>query len=619
MSVELDEIREFLRETSPFSDLPEEELQSLPGRLTMRYARRGQELLTAGRANDSVFVVRSGLVDVFDASGTLLDRRDAGDSMGYSSALSGEPSLYTATAVEDTLYLAVGHDVFHELMERFPVFSRFYGGENARIRAAASELRSSAASDALRTRVEDLMAKEPIYIGSAATIGEAAGLMTERNVSSLIIIDDSKLIGILTDRDLRRRVLAKGRGPEMPVAEVMTPDPLTVDPSMLAFEAMLLMAERRYHHLPVADQSGVVGMVVLGDLMRTLHTDPVYATANLSRKHTVEDIAEVAGNARRVVGRFIERGVSADEVSRLLTVTADAVARRLLVLAEEKLGPPPVPYCFVVLGSQGRREMGMASDQDNALILGNDYRGAEHGAYFAELSDAVCKALDECGYPLCPGDMMASNPQWRMTLSQWETTFHGWVTAPGPDALLHAQTFFDIRGIHGDQQLVDDLRRSYVPIAANAKRLQAHLAKLATFREPPLGFFRGLVLEKGGSHANTLDIKKGGTAAVVQMARVFAVEAGLPQVGTRERLTAAAGAGTVSRQGAADLHDAFEFLTNIQLQHQEAAVNAGREPDNHVNPKELSRLDREHLRDAFSVIRRMQQGLATRYPISQMS
>lgn len=619
MSVELDEIREFLRETSPFSGLPEEELQSLPGRLTLRYARRGQELLTAGRANDSVFVVRSGLVDIFDASGTLLDRRDVGDSMGYSSALSGEPSLYTGTAVEDSLYLTVGNDVFRDLMERYPVVSRFYGGENARIRAAASELRSSAASDALRTRVEDLMAKEPIHIGSGATIGEAASLMDERNVSSLLIIDDGRLIGILTDRDLRRRVLAKGRGPETPVAEVMTKDPLTVDPSMLAFEAMLLMAERRYHHLPVADDNGVSGMVVLGDLMRTLHTDPVYATANLSRKHTVADIAEVAGNARRVVGRFIERGVSADEVSRLLTVTADAVARRLLVLAEEKLGPPPVPYCFVVLGSQGRREMGMASDQDNALILENSYREAEHAAYFAELSDDVCTALAECGYPLCPGDMMASNPQWRMTLSQWETTFHGWVTAPGPDALLHAQTFFDIRGIHGDQHLVDDLRASYVPIAANAKRLQAHLAKLATFREPPLGFFRGLVLEKGGSHANTLDIKKGGTAAVVQMARVFAVEAGLPQVGTRERLTAAAGAGTVSRQGADDLHDAFEFLTSIQLRHQEAAVNAGGEPDNHVNPKELSRLDREHLRDAFGVIRRMQQGLATRYPISQMS
>ena len=152
-----------------------------------------------------------------------------------------------------------------------------------------------------------------------------------------------------------------------------------------------------------------------------------------------------------------------------------------------------------------------------------------------------------------------------------------------------------------------------------SKRLHAHLAKLAANREPPLGFFRGLVLEKGGSHENTLDIKKGGIATVVQMARLFAVASGLPQIGTRERLNAAAGAGAVSRQGAADLRDAFDFLASVQLAHQHDAVNAGEEPDNHVNPKGLSRLEREHLRDAFGVIRRLQQSLATKYPINQMS
>ena len=533
--------------------------------------------------------------------------------------ISHEPSLYTMTAVEDTLLLVVPQDVFDDLMGRYPQVSRHYGGENARIRAVASDLRRSASSDALRTRVADLMAGSPVHIESTATIGDGAKLMTERGVSSLIIIDDGELRGILTDRDLRRRVLAAGHGPELAIAEAMTPDPATVDPSMLAFEAMLLMAERGYHHLPVADDSGVVGMVVIGDLLRTLHTDPVYATATLARKKTVEEIAEVAANARLVVSRFIERGVSADEISRLLTVTADAVARRLLDMAEDRFGPPPVPYSFVVLGSQGRREMGMASDQDNALILDDSYDEAAHGEYFEKLSEFVCGALAECGYPLCPGDMMASNPDWRMSLSKWKTVFHQWITKPDPDALLHAQTFFDIRGVHGEDQLVDDLRASYVPIAEGSKRLHAHLAKLAAHREPPLGFFRGLVLEKGGSHENTLDIKKGGIATVVQMARLFAVSAGLPQIGTRERLNAAAGAGAVSRQGAADLRDAFDFLSTVQFSHQQAAVNAGGEPNNHVNPKKLSRLEREHLRDAFSVIRRLQQSLATKYPINQMS
>lgn len=620
MTVEFDEIRDFLAGTAPFSSLPQEELAALPARLTQRYVPRGESLLRAGLANDDVFLVRHGLVDVFDASGTLLDRRDVGDHLGYSTLMSGEPSLYTMTAVEDSLVLVIHRDVFDDLNARHREVARYYGGENARIRAVASKLRSSTAGDALRARVADLMTPEPVTAPATATIREAAQTMAAANVSALLLVDgDGRLAGIVTDHDLRARVVAAGRDVSGPVADVMTPEPHHVDPSTLAMEAMLLMGERGHHHLPVVEAGELVGMVVLGDILRTMQTDPVYAAAGLARKTTVEGVAEIAANARRAAVGFIERGIGPDEISRMLTSNADAVARRLLVMAEQELGEPPVPYCFVVLGSQGRREMGLASDQDNAIILDGAYDEAAHGAWFAELADRVCRGLDACGQALCPGGMMASNPAWRMTLRQWEDTFHGWITAPDGDALLHAQTFFDIRGIHGDLHLVEALRASYVPIASNSTRLHAHLAKLATFREPPLGFFRGLVLEKGGSHANTVDVKKGGTAAIVQMGRLFAVAGGLPQVGTRERLTAGAGAGTVSARGAEDLRDAFEFLSSVVLRHQAAQLGAGEEPDNHVDPKALPKADREHLRDAFGVIRGIQQGLAARYPIHQMS
>lgn len=624
MSVELDEVRAFLREIPPFSELADRDLAAIAPKLTMRYARRGQEIVRAGAANDHCFIVRTGLVDVFDPSGTLLDRRDVGHHFGYSTLMSDSPSLYTMTAVEDSLFLAMTAETFDELNNTYPEVRRFYGGENARIRAVASKLRSSAASEALRTRVGEVMATNPVTCKPNDTIQQAAQIMTDRAVSSVLVVEDTggprpRVVGILTDRDLRRRVIAKARDFADPVSTIMTPSPETISPDMLIFEAMLLMAERGYHHLPVSDGSGVVGMIVIGDLLSTLHTDPVYATATLARKTDIEDIAEVATNARAMIVRYIERGVSSDEVSKLLTVIADAVARRLLTLAEAELGAPPVPYAFVVLGSQGRKEMGLASDQDNALILDDSFDDETHGEYFRRLAEFVCTNLAKAGYPLCPGDMMAANPAWRMTLGKWSETFHHWVTAPTSDALLNAQTFFDIRGIHGELSLVDALRRSYVPIASNSGRLHAHLANLAANREPPLGFFKGLVLEKSGEHADTLDVKKGGTAAVVQMARLFAVAGALPQLSTRERLAAGAGAGTVSRQGAADLADAFEFLAMVQFQHQMRQVNAGQQPDNHVNPKNLSRLEREHLRDAFNVIRKMQQSLGAKYPIRTLS
>ena len=621
MSVELSEIAAFLAGTRPFSELSDAERATIPPLLTMRYARRGTEIVHAGADNRHCFIVRSGLVDVFDPAGTLLDRRDVGDHFGYSTLLSGEPSLYTMTAVEDSLFLVISDEVFEHLNNTFPQIRRYYGGENARIRAVASKLRSTAASESLRTRVGELAVATPITCTSETIVREAAQLMTEKNISSLLVVDSGALVGIITDRDLRRRVLAKGLTAETTVREVMTPDPLTISPDMLVFEAMLLMAERGFHHLPVHDGAQVTGMIVIGDLLRSLHTDPVYATATLARKSDIGEIAQVADNARAMVGRYLDRGVSAEEVSKLLTSIADAVVRRLVTLAEEKLGPPPVPYAFAVLGSHGRGEMGLASDQDNALILSNAYDPSNpaHARYFASLADAVCNNLDKVGYPLCPGDMMASNPAWRMTVSQWADAFHGWITAPDGDALLHAQTFFDIRGVAGDTQLVDDLRAAYVPIAQNSTRLHAHLAKLAAWREPPLGFFRGLVLEKGGDHAETLDIKKGGTAAVVQMARLFAVAAGLPQLSTRDRLAAGAGAGSVSRQGAQDLADAFDFLCSVQLHHQQHQAAAKQEPDNHVAPKSLSRLEQEHLRDAFGVVRKMQQSLGAKYPIRSMS
>ncbi|AIN82621.1 MULTISPECIES: DUF294 nucleotidyltransferase-like domain-containing protein [Corynebacterium] len=624
MTVELAEIADFLSQTRPFSDLTDEERATIPPLLTMRYARRGTEIIRAGADNNSCFIIRSGMVDLFDPAGTLLDRRDVGDHFGYSTLLSSDPSLYTMTAVEDCVFLVISKEVFNHLNDQFVEVRRYYGGENARIRAVASKLRSTAASESLRTRVADLMETSLVTCSADATVQEAAQIMTEWNVSSLLVMESaganqSPLVGIITDRDLRRRVLAEAKPAATLVSEVMTETPETISPDLLVFEAMLLMAERGYHHLPVHDGTRVVGMIVIGDLLRSLHTDPVYATATLARKSDISEIAEIAQNARRIVGRFIDRGDSGEEVSKLLTAVADAVTRRLVALAEEKLGPPPVSYAIAVLGSHGRGEMGLASDQDNALVLADDYDADVHADYFAALSDEICTNLDRVGYPLCTGDMMASNPAWRMTKSQWLRTFHGWITVPEAEALLHAQTFFDMRGVAGDVQLVEELRAAYLPLAQGSQRLHAHLAKLAAWREPPLGFFRGLVLEKGGEHAETLDIKKGGTAAVVQIARLFAVAAGLPQQSTRERLAASAGAGSVSRQGAQDLADAFEFLCTVQLHHQQAQFNAGTQPNNHIYPKRLSSLEREHLRDAFGVIRKLQQSLGAKYPIRAMS
>ncbi|WP_297005964.1 DUF294 nucleotidyltransferase-like domain-containing protein [uncultured Corynebacterium sp.] len=626
MSVELDEVRRFLAGQEPFTHLPDSELDVLPLRMTMSYVRRGDTVITAGSDNDRLFIVRSGAVDVTDESGVLLDRRGTGDSFGYSTMLTGEhtdvhgPSRYSMVAVEDSLLLSLPGSDLLELVDRYPDIARYYAGLSVRIRVDADRVRQRAGTDVLRRTVADMdhHRRDLVTVDTDVTVAEAARVMGERRVSCLPVVEGRRLVGILTDRDLRNRVLAAGVDPQVQVREIMTPDPVSVEPRGTVFEAMLRMSDLDIHHLPVTDaaQGGdLVGILAASDVMRTMRNDPIYLTADLAKATTDDQMKRIVDDAATMAAGFIERGASPEEVSELLTVGLDSLARRLLTLAEEELGPPPVPYGFAVVGSQGRRSVGFASDQDNCLVLSDDYDGTSHGRYFAALSTRVCDGLAAAGQVHCPGDMMASNPEWRMTVSQWVDTFHTWVTAPDPDALLHAQTFFDMRVVHGSRDLVERVHRCAVDSATGSGRLHAQLAALAVRREPPLGVFRGLVVRRGGDYANTLDVKKGGIAAIVQITRLYALVAGSPVVGTGQRLAAAAQAGVISVKGARDLTDAFGVLTGLALRHQARQLRTGEAPDYAVSPDALGRLERENLRDAFGIIKSIQSALTTAYPV----
>lgn len=612
MTVELEEIRDFLSSHMPYSELDPATLDALPGRMDMVYVRRGDIIFNAGDHNDFCYVIRSGAVDVLDADGVLLDRREAGRSFGYSTLKTGDTSNYTMLAVEDCLLLRIPRDVYLELAGANPLLDSHFSTQSARMRAAANKLRDSSSADVLRTKLGEFMITTPATVGPEETIQQAARKMQSANVSSLLIAPGMELQGIITDRDLRKLV-AEGGDYHRPVSAIMTPHPVFAGPDSLAFEAMLIMAEKGIHHLPVVEAGKLVGIVASADIMRLLRHDPIYLTADLSRRNTPEELGEVYANAADVAVRFIEGGASCEEVTALLTVASDSLARRLLQLGEEKFGKPPVPYCFVVVGSQGRRGMGLASDQDNCLVISDDYR-PEHEEYFRNLTTFVCEGLDKAGQVLCPGEMMAMTPQWRMTVSEWIATFRTWITAPEPDALLHAQTFFDFRGIYGSLELADEVHAAAVEMAHGAGRMHAHLAALAARREPPLGFFRGFVLDRSGEYANTLDVKKGGIAAVVQMARLFALASGVPDVGTIARLKAASGH-AVSEQGAAGLIDAYEFLFTITLRQQVEQLRAREKASYHIDPNALGKMDREHLRDAFQIIKNMQTALATKFPV----
>lgn len=620
MEPELVEVRDFLAAHAPFSELPRDVLDALPAQSTLRYHRRGTILLRPDDRVTSLIVVRSGAVDVHEQGGGLVERVDVGGTVGVTGLVEKGPYGFDVTAVEDTLVLELPAAVFHRLVDHPNVGTFFLEQQVTRLRQAVESVQvSETGGDVLRTPVTDMISGRVVVATPEISVQEAAQLMRTERVSSVLVLHpDGRLCGILTDRDLRNRVVAEGLSVTSRLAQVMTPEPITLRPDALAFEALLEMLARDVHHLPVVEGGRPLGVVTSTDLVRLERSNPLYLVQDVTSQTTVEGLAEGAARLPSIVESLVTQDASASDISRVVTAVADALHRRLLVLAEKRLGPPPVPYCWVVLGSQARHESGLGGDQDTAIIV--DDRGAhDHDAYFADLAAFVTDGLVACGYPRCPGGVMATNPRWRQTERAWRGIFAEWIDEPTPDALVGAAIFFDMRPIHGRAELCERLRAHVLSRTPGARTFLAHLTKQAIEHQPPLGLFRGFVVEKSGEHQRTLDLKHRGVGPVTEIARVQALSLGSPAVDTRGRLAAARAAGRMNPGSVDDLLDAFEFIGYVRLRHQAGCVRSGAKPDNFVAPDSLSSFEKRTLKDAFGVVRSAQSVLAQRQPLGLIS
>ena len=353
------------------------------------------------------------------------------------------------------------------------------------------------------------MTPDPATCPPGTPIAEAARIMRDRRVGSLLVTDEGGLRGILTIRDVSGRVVAGGLDPQAPVARAMTPDPLTLPPDAIGSDVLHAMMERGIGHVPIVGEGGLVGIVTQTDLTRFQAESSAQLVGDAAEAEDVAPLTEVTARIPRLLAQLVGAGLRHEVVTRLITGVADAVTRRLLVLAEEELGPPPVPYLWLACGSQGRREQTGVSDQDNCLILSDDL-APEHDAYFAELARFVCEGLDRCGYVLCPGEMMATNPRWRQPLRVWRGYFAGWIATPDPMAQMLASVMFDLRPIGGDPALHEGLQAETLRAARANSIFVAHMVSNSLHHAPPLGLFGGLATLRRGEHRRHIDLKLSG-------------------------------------------------------------------------------------------------------------
>ncbi|OCC22454.1 hypothetical protein MB02_16955 [Croceicoccus estronivorus] len=621
--MEIEEVTTFLRRYEPFAALEDGQLALAIRALAISYFRRGVQITGAGDDNRYLSVIRSGAVELRLGGTDLNARLSEGESFGYPSLIRNGPAQNEAVALEDTLLYRIDKAAFLALRANSPAFRAYYEiDEAARLRRAVDAMRlaergSAGMEDSLGTyaTLSSIIRRQEVVAGRPdMPIADAAKLMADKDVSTLPICDGTRLVGILTDKDLRRRVLAKDVDVNSPLVEVMTPGPETVSPDMPILSALLLMADRHIHHLPIVDAAErLIAVISSNDILAQLGSNALHIAKEVGSAIDRKSVSRATALLPRALTGLVSAGVDADHIARYISTIGEGAHRRLLELAEAELGPPPVPYALVCFGSLARAEQALGSDQDNGFIFSNAFNRTRHDAYFEQLAQRLCDGLDEAGYRYCPGNIMVTNPAYRRTSEEWKAHFKGWIEAPEPQAILESTIFFDMKALAGEAALVDDLRRTIFTTASENRIFLSFIARAAATTRVPLGFFRNFLLRDDADEGQVLDLKGQAIAPIVDLARTHALANALPATNTLERLRGASQAGSLSDDAARDLAAAFEFVRDVRFRHQNEQITEGHPPSNKLDPATLSRFDREHLRDAFRLIRSQLDKLRSDY------
>jgi len=621
MEIELIEIRDFIAKHPPFDLLNEATLNDLPKKLTIRYFRQGSAFPDSQPGNNDLYVVRSGAIEIRNEQQKLIDKLAEGDVFLAAKNPEEEAGILQGVCIEDALVYVLGAKSLKELQDKFIEFnSQFNKSLKERLRSAVEMKQSEGMRDvsAMRLRISELTDRHPVIVDVAVTIHVAAKLMVDEKVSSILITKNDHLIGLMTDRDIKTRCVAAGLDYNNPVSDIMSSNLETLSSNALLSEALLLMTRKKINHVPVMEGDKPTGMLTTSDVVRHLNTSPAFIASDIYKAKSVDALVKISSRLPELQLQLSLSSLTAKHIGEVFSSITDAVTCRLLELGEKLYGTPPVHYVWVAAGSQARNEQTSHSDQDNALIISDDLNPEDEN-YFNNLANFVCDGLDACGYEYCPGDAMASNNQWRQTLNGWMQMFSEWINTPEPKALMLSSIFFDMRPVFGDFLIYDVLQKNILSQTKKNEFFISHMVGNALTRKPPLGFFRNFVMVHDETHKNTLDIKHRGIVPIVDLARIIALDNGISEKNTTERLEAALKENALSKEMHDNLIDALEYIGSLKIRHQSKNIRSGIKADNYLPPDEMSGIEKNHLKDAFSIIKTMQIYFENLYTSSRVS
>lgn len=629
-------ILEFLRKVVPFDTLSQSDLEGLIPKIATVFYPRGRKIIGRGDPPpDDLHIIQVGAANIqlADETGEIItiDMRGEGDVFGAVSILSGKEALFDIFASEDMTAYLIPADTFKDLVARYPVIERTFRFSLARafksVRASvdgqATPVGGGMTVDMYLTAktVRHLMKGDVLTCPPTSSIRDAARQMAQRGVASIIIRgNDGVPMGIVSDRDLRVKVIAGGLSAEKPVAEVMSSPLWSITPGAYAFDALLDMTRHGISHLPVIENGRLVGIISEHDFRLQVGSSPVGVIADIEKSRTLEELAGLRQKIDKVRETLLRQVGPIKKMVALITELNDRVTLRLLTLTRETMqhegmGAPPAPYTWIAMGSEGRLEQTLRTDQDNALVLTERPSVEAHSArrWFLNFAERVVAGLETYGFPRCRGGFMGSNPEWCQTETHWIKTFTSWVQSPSPLTLRLCTVFFDLRPLYAENRFAETVWDILHPEIQNNPLFLRNLAKNALYNIPPLGFIRTFVVEKSGENKNELNLKMKGLTPVVDAARVLALDLKCRKTNTLDRLEAANEGNLIDDDLYADLKEAYSFIFYLRTRKHLEAVSRGATPSNFVDPADLNNLQRKMLKESFTAINRLQELLQYRY------
>ncbi len=600
--------KNFVSSIQPFNRLPEPILEAVLTTMDVAYYKAGQLLLKPEQTPDFLYLVIKGVVQEFNAEDEMVSSYGAQDTFGAIALLEGQNKNRFSTQQELLCYLLPKVE-FNKLIQTYPEFHNFYYQTlSAHLNELFAQRHRKELSAFMVAKIRDAYVHPPLFVDAQTSIYEAVKTMKAYK-SHALLVRKGESIGIMTEADVSRKLVLQRLSVDEPVDKITSYDIISLSAEDFLFNAKLTMTKHSIKHLVVCDEQKVQGILEQADVFSYFADHAGLVDVQIERAANLKQLRDAAQGIIHSIQSLSAKGVKVRYISQLVSELNKKIFLKLynLVMPREIIENS----CLIVMGSEGREEQLLKTDQDNAIILRDGFSHAE----LKPLTQKLTEALVDFGYPLCPGNIMVSNPHWCRSLTEFKNQLFNWLDKPTEEAIMNIAIFYDATAVAGDADLLVESKEYLTQRLHSNPTFFSGFARIALAFETPLGWFEQFVLEKT-RHKNQLDIKKGGIFPIVHGVRCLAVEHRLAPTNTIARIRALQEKAVFNPQFAVDLIEAFAFLSWLRLETGLKQLHNAEAPDNYITPGQLNKMERDVLKDAFKIVENFKRFLTHHYKLN---